>query len=130
MGAFQGSLNGRTVTYGGITTNIPATPLSELSRYEVTLTPTATQEVRIANIRSGSRSIGSSGGPANVAHSHQHRQLCRKCLYAGYKYSRRLGRCYFNFGTELIGTVGRTCNNKNICQRCGRNYFIKQPAHR
>ena len=69
MGALQGSLTGRTVTYGtnpAITTTIPATTLSALSYYEVTLTPAPGQAVKITNIRLGSRSIGSSGGPASV----------------------------------------------------------------
>ena len=66
MGAFQGSLNGRTVTYSGTTTNIPATGIASLSYYEVTLTPTAADYVKIKSISFGSRSIGSSGGPANL----------------------------------------------------------------
>lgn len=66
MGAFQGSLNGKTVTYSGVTTTIPVTPISALSYFEVTLTPSADMAVNIARIDFGSRSIGSSGGPANV----------------------------------------------------------------
>jgi hypothetical protein len=64
--ANAGSLLGRTVTYGTTTTTIPAGSLSQLSYFQVTLTPSATQAVKVTRISFGSRSIGSSGGPANV----------------------------------------------------------------
>lgn len=66
MGAFQGSLTGKTVTYSGVTTTLPVTPISALSYFEVTLTPSPEMVVNIARIDFGSRSIGSSGGPANA----------------------------------------------------------------
>lgn len=63
--ARQGSLNGRTVTYT-TTTTIPATSIDALSYFEVKIKPTATEQVKIKSIGFGSRSIGSSGGPASV----------------------------------------------------------------
>jgi hypothetical protein len=66
MSTRQGSLTGKSVTYSGVTTNIPATPFSTLSYFQVTLTPAATEHVKIENISFGSRSLGATGGPANL----------------------------------------------------------------
>ena len=68
MAAVRGSLNGRTVSYGSpaVTTIIPATGISALSSFQVTISPSADESVKINGISFGSRSIGSSGGPASV----------------------------------------------------------------
>lgn len=68
MAAVRGSVNGRTVSYGSpaVTTVIPATDISALSNFQVTIIPSADEAVKINGISFGSRSIGSSGGPASV----------------------------------------------------------------
>lgn len=61
-----GSLNGRTVTYSGVTTNIPPSGINALSFFQVQVEPSLDQLVSINSISFGTRSIGMFGGPANV----------------------------------------------------------------
>jgi hypothetical protein len=106
MGALQGSLNGRTVTYGSAITTIPATPLSALSYYEVILTPTATEQVKIVNMRFGSRSIGSSGGPANVVIRTSIDNFSANAYSQDVNATASWGAVNASFGTELKGAAG------------------------